>query len=139
MNPPASPPSPWQEAQTAAALFAVAPHWLGGIVLRACPAPVRETWLASLRDLFSPDTPWRPIPQHVTEARLLGGLDLAATLRAGRPLSERGLLSECDGGVAVLAMAERAARSTVAQIAAALDNGEVLLEVGSGDYRFMGR
>jgi magnesium chelatase subunit D len=128
VNPPASPPSPWQEAQTAAALFAVAPHWLGGIVLRACPGPVRETWLASLRDLFSPDTPWRPIPQHVTEARLLGGLDLAATLRAGRPLSERGLLSECDGGVAVLAMAERASRSTVAQIAAALDNGEVLLE-----------
>jgi magnesium chelatase subunit D len=109
-------------------LFAVAPHWLGGIVLRACPGPVRETWLASLRDLFSPDTPWRPIPQHVTEARLLGGLDLAATLRAGRPLSERGLLSECDGGVAVLAMAERASRSTVAQIAAALDHGEVLLE-----------
>ena len=128
MNPPASPPSPWQEAQTAAALFAVAPHWLGGIVLRACPGPVRETWLASLRDLFPSDTPWRPIPQHVTEARLLGGLDLAATLRAGRPLSERGLLSECDGGVAVLAMAERASRSTVAQIAAALDNGEVLLE-----------
>jgi len=128
VNPPASPPSPWQEAQTAAALFAVAPHWLGGIVLRACPGPVRETWLASLRDLFPSDTPWRPIPQHVTEARLLGGLDLAATLRAGRPLSERGLLSECDGGVAVLAMAERASRSTVAQIAAALDNGEVLLE-----------
>ena len=128
MNPPASPPSPWQEAQTAAGLFAVAPHWLGGIVLRACPGPVRETWLASLRDLFPSDTPWRPIPQHVTEARLLGGLDLAATLRAGRPLSERGLLSECDGGVAVLAMAERASRSTVAQIAAALDNGEVLLE-----------
>ncbi len=128
MNPPASPPSPWQEAQTAAALFAVAPHWLGGIVLRACPGPVRETWLASLRDLFPSDTPWRPIPQHVTEARLLGGLDLAATLRAGRPLSERGLLSECDGGVAVLAMAERASRSTVAQIAAALDHGEVLLE-----------
>lgn len=128
MNSPASPPSPWQEAQTAAALFAVAPHWLGGIVLRACPGPVRETWLASLRDLFSPDTPWRPIPQHVTEARLLGGLDLAATLRAGRPLSERGLLAECDGGVALLAMAERASRATVAQIAAALDNGEVLLE-----------
>jgi magnesium chelatase subunit D len=128
VNPPASPPSPWQEAQTAAALFAVAPHWLGGIVLRACPGPVRETWLASLRDLFPSDTPWRPIPQHVTEARLLGGLDLAATLRAGRPLSERGLLSECDGGVAVLAMAERASRSTVAQIAAALDHGEVLLE-----------
>jgi hypothetical protein len=73
----------------------------------------------------------------VTEARLLGGLDLAATLRAGRPLSERGLLSECDGGVAVLAMAERAARSTVAQIAAALDNGEVLLE-GAGGLQVLG-
>ena len=128
MNQPASAPSPWQQAQTAAALFAVAPHWLGGIVLRACPGPVRDTWLGSLRELLPADEPWRTVPQHVTEARLLGGLDLAATLRAGRPLSERGLLAECDGGVAVLAMAERAARATVAHLSAALDSGEIVLE-----------
>ena len=44
--------------------------------------------------------------------RLLGGLDLAATLRAGRPMPQRGLLAEADGGVLVLAMAERLAAGT---------------------------
>ena len=124
----ASPASPWQETQTAAALFAVAPHWLGGIVLRACPGPVRDAWLESLGRMLPAETPLRRIPAHISESRLLGGLDLAATLRAGRPLSERGLLAECDGGVALLAMAERASRSTVACLGSALDVGEILLE-----------
>ena len=39
--------------------------------------------------------------------RLLGGLDLAATLHAGRPVAERGMLAEANGGIVLLAMAER--------------------------------
>jgi Mg-chelatase subunit ChlI len=65
-------------------------------------------------------TPWRKIPLHCSESRLLGGLDLAATLRAGRPVAERGLLQECDGGVALLAMAERAPSTVLAPLAACL-------------------
>ena len=118
----------WQDAQLAAALCAAAPALLGGVLLRAGPGPVRDSWLALLRDWLPAESPQRRIPVHVSETRLLGGLDLAGTLQAGRPVAERGLLAECDGGVAVLAMAERASRATVSHLAAALDTGEVLLE-----------
>lgn len=124
---PQSGPDPWADAALAAALFAVDPVGLGGIALRALPGPVRDQWLADLRGLL-PDTPRRRIPLHVTEGRLLGGLDLAATLKAGRPVAERGLLAECDGGLVELAMAERAEGTTVSHLCAALDRGEVVLE-----------
>jgi magnesium chelatase subunit D len=118
----------WQDAQLAAALCAAAPAILGGVLLRAGPGPVRDSWLELLRDWLPAESPQRRIPVHVSETRLLGGLDLAGTLQAGRPVAERGLLAECHGGVAVLAMAERASRATVAHLAAVLDSGEVLLE-----------
>lgn len=68
------------------------------------------------------------MPPHVGDDRLLGGLDLAATLAAGRPVAERGLLAAADGGVLVLPMAERHSAGTVARIAAALDLGWVAVE-----------
>lgn len=115
----------WEDAVLAAAVTAVAPDAVGGVALRACPGPVRETWLETWREGLLPQRPVRRIPLHIAESRLLGGLDLAATLRAGLPVSERGLLAECDGGFALLAMAERASRSTVAHLATALDRGEL--------------
>lgn len=117
----------WEDALLAAAVTAVAPDALGGVALRACPGPVRDTWLEAWREGLAAERPVRRIPLHIAESRLLGGLDLAATLRAGLPVSERGLLAECDGGFALLAMAERAARSTVAHLATALDRGELTL------------
>jgi len=118
----------WSDACLAAALLAVDPAGTGGIVLRALPGPVRDLWLELVRELLPPATPWRRVPLHIADGRLLGGLDLAATLRAGRPIAERGLLAEADGGVLVLAMAERVGRSTAAHLCATLDVGEVVLE-----------
>jgi magnesium chelatase subunit D len=89
---------------------------------------VREIWVELLRELLPDEVPFRRIPLHVADGRLLGGLDLAATLHAGRPVAERGLLAEADGGVVQLAMAERVSRSTAAYLSAALDNGEVQVE-----------
>ncbi len=116
----------WRDGLRAAALLAVDPAGLGGVALRACPGPVREAWLEAWRALVG-DAPVRRVPLHITESRLLGGLDLAATLRAGVPVTEGGLLADCDGGFAVLAMGERASRSTVAHLATALDRGELTL------------
>jgi len=96
--------------------------------VRALPGPVREIWSELLRELLPPAVPFRRIPLHVADGRLLGGLDLAATLHAGRPVAERGLLAEADGGVVQLAMAERVSRSTAAYLSAALDNGEIQVE-----------
>jgi magnesium chelatase subunit D len=120
--------SVWTDAQLAAALFAVDTAGTGGIVVRALAGPVRDAWLAQLRALLPAGAPVRRVPVHVTDGRLLGGLDLAATLQAGRPVAERGVLSESDGGVMILAMAERLEASTAARVAAALDAGEVALE-----------
>ncbi len=110
---------------TPAALFAVDPVGLGGVVLRVRPGPARDAWLAELRSLLPAGAPVRRVPIHIAEGRLLGGLDLAATLAAGRPMLERGVLAEADGGVVVLAMAERISAGTAARIAAVLDAGEV--------------
>jgi magnesium chelatase subunit D len=117
----------WDDALTAAALLAVDPDGLNGIALRARPGPVRDCWLEIAHSYF-PQSPWRKIPQTVSEARLLGGLDLAATLKAGKAISQRGLLGECDGGIAILAMAERCNRATVAHLCQALDTGSVTVE-----------
>ncbi len=112
----------------AACLFAIDPAGLGGVALRARAGPGRDAWLRLLRALLPVSSALRRVPLHVNDGRLLGGLDLAATLQAGRPVAERGLLAEVDGGVAILAMAERLEPTTVARIASAMDAGEVRIE-----------
>ncbi|QGU32835.1 magnesium chelatase subunit D [Thermochromatium tepidum] len=121
-------PSPWDDAVLAAVLMTIDPVGTGGVALRALPGPVRDQWLSIMRDLQPEGTPLRRIPLHVTDGRLLGGLDLAATLNAGRPVAEKGLLVEADGGIVELAMAERIAPGTVARLNLAFDQGEVILE-----------
>ncbi|MBK1646326.1 magnesium chelatase ATPase subunit D [Thiocapsa imhoffii] len=112
----------------AAALMSVDPTGTGGIALRALAGPVRDQWLQIMHDLQPPGTPLRRIPLHISDGRLLGGLDLAATLSAGRPIAERGLLAESHGGIVELAMAERIAAGTAARLTMAFDAGEVVLE-----------
>lgn len=98
------------------------------MLLRAGAGPVRDRLLERVRALLPAGTPLRKVPLHAGESRLLGGLDLAATLGAGRPMHERGLLAEAHGGIVVVAMAERMERSTAALVATALDDGAVRLE-----------
>jgi magnesium chelatase subunit D len=112
----------------AAALVAVDPAGLGGVCVHSAAGPVRETWLELLREFLPPDTPLRRVPLHAGDERLLGGLDLAATLGAGRPVAERGLIAAADGGLLLLPMAERITPAAAARITAALDAGEVLVE-----------
>lgn len=85
------------DAVLAAAVVAIDPHGTG-IVLRARPGPVREAWLALLKSLLPDGVPVRRIPLNIADDRLLGGLDLAATLSAGYPVAARGLLAEADAG-----------------------------------------
>ncbi len=118
----------WADAMQALALFAIDPAGLGGISLRAGAGPVRDHWLALLKQALPPGTPLRRLPLHTSDERLLGGLDLAATLQAGRPVAQKGLLAEADGGVVVLAMAERIEPGTAARLRAVLDDGAVTLQ-----------
>ena len=112
----------------AAALFAVDPVGLGGVVLRSGAGPARDRWLARLANWLPAGTPWRRVPLQVNDDRLLGGLDLSATLQAGRAVAQRGLLAEADGGVVVLAMAERLTASTAASVSAVIDTQALVTE-----------
>ena len=125
VNEPPAPDPAWADAVWAATLLAVDPHALGGIALRASAGPVRDHWTGLLRALLDDAQPWRRMPSHIGDERLLGGLDLTATLQAGRPVAQRGLLAECDGGLLLLPMAERLSAATAARLAQVLDSGEI--------------
>lgn len=132
------PPSPMSDAQAAAAIFAVDPVGTG-VLLRAGPSPARDQWLAALCALWPAHTPLRRVPPGVPDDRLLGGLDLAATLAAGRPIAERGILAASDGGALLLAMADRLRPGTAARITAAMDAGEVAMQRDGIDLRLPSR
>ncbi len=99
-----------------------------GCRVRGAPGPMRDAVLGALRRALPTDAPWRKLPLGVTDDRLLGGLDLAATLAASHRVAERGLLVQADGGFLVIAMAERLDAGVAARVAATLDSGEVIAE-----------
>jgi magnesium chelatase subunit D len=117
----------WQQAVQVAVLLAIDPGTLGGVRIRASAGPVRDAWLNLLRSLMSPSR-WVRMPVSITDERLLGGLDLSATLASGRPVLQHGLLVEADGGTLILTMAERLPTSTAARLTQVMDEGAVVLE-----------
>ena len=116
------------DAATIAALFAVDPAGLGGVALRAPPCAARDEWLALLRTLLPSESPFRRVPLNTGDTALLGGLDLGATLQSGRPVALQGLLAQANGGVLLLAMAERMTAGAAARFGSVLDTGQVLLQ-----------
>ncbi len=121
----------WALALRAAQVFAVDPAGCGGILVKGGHSPVRTRWLDALGALLANDSnppPIRRVPIGVDAARLLGGLDLAATLAQGQGVCERGLLEQVDGGVLILPSAERIEASSASIIASAMDSGEVAIE-----------
>ncbi|MBV8972484.1 MAG: hypothetical protein JO290_09365, partial [Sphingomonadaceae bacterium] len=122
----------WADALLAARLLA-GDAGLGGAVVRAPAGPVRDAWLAAYRAAAA--GPIVRLPLHVDDDRLLGGIDLAATLAAGRPVATRGLLAEAAGGTLVVPSAERVSAALAGRLAAAMDAGlrVVLLDEGEGD------
>jgi magnesium chelatase subunit D len=112
-----------EDALIAAQLCAIDPG-LGGMVLRG---EGRDVVVEAMRAAMPADAPFRKIPVHIDDERLLGGLDLAATLAADRPVARKGLLAEADGGLVVVPMAERLEAGIASRIAAVLDTGEVVI------------
>ena len=116
----------WADAEWAAALIALIGETLGGVHLRSPPGPVRDYWLKRVENLSNQD-PIRKIPANIPEGRLLGGIDLGATLQHGKPIAETGMLGECHGHIVIAAMAERLPRNTVHHLCTALDHGAITL------------
>ena len=114
----------WDDALWAAAALSVDPSGLRGIWLRAPHGPVRDRWLAELTRLHPT---LRRLPGHADSERLLGGLDLGATLNAGRAIYQPGLLLQTTPTVLLLPMAERLPDDTAAILGQVLDQGQVTL------------
>lgn len=115
-------PDPLHHAVLAARLFSLAPLRLGGIVLRGA-SPARD----ALVEAISNALPCRRLPGHVDDERLLGGIDIAASLAAGKPVETRGILAEAEGGVLIAPMAERMDDGIAGRLAQALDDKRIAL------------
>ena len=85
------------EARSALLLCAVNPR-IGGVLLSGEKGTAKSTVVRGLAELL-PRQVMRTLALGATEDRLVGGLDLEATLATGRPVLQPGLLSEVDGGV----------------------------------------
>ena len=116
----------WQQALVVLAVYATAPHALGGITVRSAPGPIRDSLLEELGALLDPATIKR-VPSTVAESRLIGGIDLTRTLATNTLCWEQGLVNQCHGGTLVLSMAERAERRVIAHLCSCLDRGEILV------------
>ena len=117
-----------EDAVAAGAIFCIDPFGVGGVALRSAPGPIRDRWLDLLRASFPNPRAIRRVPLNAGDDRLLGGLDLAASLRAGCPVADKGLLVEADGGALILAMSERLEPAAAARLTAVVDSGEVRLQ-----------
>jgi magnesium chelatase subunit D len=135
----------WQRALLVADFLASNPTALHGVSIRAGAGPVRDAWLAhfllrlQLRSGHPPKV--HRLPLNASDDRLLGGLDLVATLLMGRPVAESGLLARAHGGVLLAAMAERMTASTSSRLCAVIDTGRVQFArdglQGKDDARFV--
>ncbi len=106
-----------------ALLLAVDGAGLGGVVL---DHPLHETsrqFVNYVRALLPEGAPLRRLPIGVSADRLIGGVDLSATLSTGRLVAERGVLAAADRGMVVVPMAERAATSVRTTLCEVLDSG----------------
>ncbi|WP_240624692.1 magnesium chelatase subunit D [Aurantiacibacter odishensis] len=125
---------PLADALLAVRLFALAPRQLGGITLRGA-GPARDLLLDAMGKAM-PDRAFRRLPANIDDERLMGGIDIAASLTAGESVRQSGLLREARGGVLLVPMAERLRDDVAGKIAQAIDGddggfGLVLLDDGT--------
>lgn len=127
-NRPANAALAWELACRAAQILVIAPLASAGVRVMAGPGPARDKWLAYLRTILAPSRHIRRVPPGSDTGRLLGGLDLAATLSAGRPVISEGLLASADGGFILLPNTEILPRELDAIIAGVCDRGGIDLQ-----------
>ncbi len=117
-----------RDALHAARLFVTNPSLLGGMAIRAHAGPVRDAYIDFIQDALPKGAAFRKLPLHIHDERLLGGLDLSATLHQGRPVFSAGLLTEVDCGVLLVPMAERMSSALAGRIASTMDQGMIRVE-----------
>jgi magnesium chelatase subunit D len=114
------------DATLAASLFLQDPLRFGGIAMRGF-GPARDRLVAKLAEALGTTRPVAKLPINADSEQLTGGIDLPATLASGTRTLRPGLLERLHGGVAIVPMAERLEPGIAAQLAQAIDRGELAL------------
>ncbi|MCS6846466.1 MAG: VWA domain-containing protein [Anaerolineae bacterium] len=116
-----------ETAKQALLVLAVNPA-LAGVAIAATVGSGKSTLARAFAALLPEDAPFVELPVNVTEDRLLGGLDLEATLATGVRVIERGLLARAHGGVLYVDGLNLLDNSIMAHLMEAMANGAVRVE-----------
>ena len=108
------------------------------ICVKASAGPSLDAWIASLEEILG-QKGLLPIPPHIDLDRLVGGIDLSATLSTGRKIEKPGLLAQADGKAVLLRFQESMDAEIVSSIANAVDQSEILVERDGVSARHMSR
>ncbi|MCG8343281.1 MAG: magnesium chelatase ATPase subunit D [Chlorobiales bacterium] len=114
-------------AKQAMMLLAVDPS-LGGVVIPAAVGSGKSTLARAFADILPEETPFVELPLNVTEDRLIGGVDLEATLAKGERVVQHGVLSKAHGGVLYVDSLSLLDSSAVSHVMDAMSRGAVLVE-----------
>jgi len=114
-------------AKQAMMLLAVDPS-LGGVVVPAAVGSGKSTLARAFSGIVSEDTPFVELPLNVTEDRLIGGVDLEATLVQGKRVVQHGVLSRAHEGVLYVDSLSLLDSSAVSHVMDAMSRGAVLVE-----------
>lgn len=118
------PLTPWDRVTLALTVLAIDPAGIKGLWLRARSGAVRDHVTAAL-------PPARRLHPGVDDTTLFGGIDLTATLSAGRVVTTPGLLDT--PGPLILTMAERCPQGLAARLSRTLDDpGFCLIALDEG-------
>jgi magnesium chelatase subunit D len=111
------PLSPWDRVTLALTVLGIDPAGIKGLWLRARASAVRDHVTATLPTL---PLPLRRLHPNIDDSALFGGIDLTATLSAGRVVTSPGLLDT--PAALVLTMAERCPPGLAARLSRTLDD-----------------
>jgi magnesium chelatase subunit D len=118
--------NPWLLPLLAIELVRAQPRLCNGIWLKSAAGAARDAWWQSARQRWS-DVPSlqrvQRIPSSVGVARLLGEIDITASVISGKRQATTGLLQTAADSIAVVSMAERMDASIAAVISQLLDGG----------------
>ncbi len=101
---------------------------LGGVVIPSAVGSGKSTLARAFADILPESTPFVELPLNVTEDRLIGGVDLEATLATGLRVVQHGVLSKAHGGVLYVDSLSLLDSSAVSHIMDAMSRSEVLVE-----------
>ena len=114
-------------AKQALLLLAVDPR-LGGVAMAATVGSGKSTLARAFAALLPDGTPFIELPLNITEDRLIGGLNLEATLATGTRVIEKGLLAQAHGGAIYVDALNLLDDGVITQLMDVMSRGEVRVE-----------